>query len=195
VANFSFPSGCVAVAGSRTLQQALIPIIASISQHVAHSSGCLSVGCCNGVDQTVINSIEPKYLHIHTVFNSRGIGSWSGSAVQVVLSSASAGSRLTWLSGGSLSTPLNHRLSNRTRAVVSSASSGLLAFFISGSSRGTSLACKIAANQGLPVLALVLKPSFLPKIQGYTWSTVNTVFSTQNLLAFKLESSNYHLFR
>jgi len=72
VAKFTFPSGRVAVAGSRTLPHTYIPLIASISQHIAHSSGSLSVGCCLGVDQAVISSVEPKYLHIHTIFNSRG---------------------------------------------------------------------------------------------------------------------------
>lgn len=192
---FSFPAGCVAVAGSRTLPPAYIPLVASIAQHIARSSGGLSVGCCLGVDQAVISSVEPKFLHIHTIFNARGEGACSLSTVQSVLSSASAGSRLTWLSGGDLSKPLNFRLSSRTKAVVSSASSGLLAFFISGASRGTSLACKTAASQGLPVLAIVSDPAFLPTIKGFSWSKTKPNFSTKNLLAFHLESINYHLFR
>ena len=191
---FFFPSGCVAVAGSRTLPHAYRSVISSICQHVARSSGSLSVGCCVGVDQAVISSVEPKFLHIHTVFNSRGEGACSLSAVHSVLSAASAGSHLTWLSGGDLSTPLNIRLTSRTKSVVSFASAGLLVFFVSGASRGSTLACKHAASRGLPILALTLSPAFLPTLKGFSWSKANPNFSAKNLLAFQLESTNYHLF-
>ena len=199
MAKFTFPSGRVAVAGSRTLPHTYIPLIASISQHIAHSSGSLSVGCCLGVDQAVISSVEPKYLHIHTIFNSRGEGACSLSAVQSVLSSASAGSNLTWLSGGQLSKPLTSRLSSRTKSVVSSASAGLLAIFISGTSRGTALACQVAANHGLPVLALSPNSVTLPSIKGFSWSKVSSQFSHylagSKLHPYTLNSQNHQLFR
>jgi hypothetical protein len=169
--------------------------VVAVARQLALSNGCLSVGCCVGFDQVVLSTVSPEYLHIHTVFNARGLGSWSGSAVQPVLSAAAAGSQVSWLAGGTLSSSLSSRLANRTRQVVLSSSAGLLAVFSSPNSRGTKLACQCAAIQGLPVLALSPCPSYLPTLSGFNWSAVSTTFPSSNLLAFQLVSQNYRLFR
>ena len=63
---------------------------------------------------------------------------------------------MQWWAGGPASVPLPARLAARTRAVVGAASSGLVAFLASPGSRGTVLACRLAAERGLQVVAFPL---------------------------------------
>ncbi len=141
--------------GSRNLSFDYADDVVDILRHC----GRVSVGCCSGADFFVLSAalsgiVPVSHVSCFAAFSSSGAGSCRVSAVSAVRAFASAGGRVSWLAGGSLSIPIAARLSMRTRAVVSAGSSGCVAFLSSPSSVGSVAALRFAVSLGFPALAV-----------------------------------------
>ncbi len=116
----------------------------------------LALGCAVGTDAVALAAAGPERAKVFAAFGPRGAGAWRGSAVAAVRAHAAAGGAVAHWAGGCAARPLRARLAARTRAAVRAADAGLVAFFATPGSRGTALACRVAAERGLPVWAFAL---------------------------------------
>jgi hypothetical protein len=170
-------SGCVAIAGSRSLCGAGCALVARVSGALVRSGRSLAVGCATGADAAVLSAgLPPSAVACFAAFGGPAgfAGAWRGSAVAAVAAHAAAGGAVSWLAGGPLSVALPARLAARTSAVVSAASAGLVVFFASPSSRGSFLAASLAASRSLPVLSFPVgfPGAALPSLGAGSWVPV-----------------------
>lgn len=158
--------------GSRSLSS--LPIIGQVVSAVLSSGALVHVGCSAGADALVIGALRSSsfsQVRVFSCFSASGAGSWSGSAVSVVQSFASAGGSVSWLAGGSLAVPLRVRLIKRSLAGLAGCSS---AVFFSPSSGSLAVAGH-AVKAGIPVFCFVglrgcsVPPSGMPAGCAGSW--------------------------
>jgi hypothetical protein len=174
----------VAVAGSRRLPPAGQLLINQVCFALAGAGAVVSVGCCVGADECVLNSYPVGALRVFAAFgpvsppwpapqgrywahgSSRPV-----SAVPAVAKALFAGAQVSWWAGGGPSLTLPARLVARTVAVVSAASAGVVVFFASPRSRGSALVVRLAVARGVPVVAFALgvAPMRLPVVGAGCW--------------------------
>jgi predicted Rossmann fold nucleotide-binding protein DprA/Smf involved in DNA uptake len=154
----SCSGGVVAVCGSRSLPVSAGPLVGRVVRALLAGGASLAVGCASGADAFALSACWSagalSRVSVFAAFGPGGAGAaGSVSAVSVVSAAAAAGAMVSWWAGGPVRVPVQARLLARTRRVVGAANVGLVAFFVPSASRGTVLACRLAAERGLPVLA------------------------------------------
>jgi hypothetical protein len=161
----------VAVAGSRSLPPAFVPLVASVVRSVVAAGHSLSVGCCVGADRVTLSAVPLSAVRCFSAFGAGGVGSCPVSAVSSVSAFAAAGGSVRWWAGGGSSVSLSARLASRTAAVVGAASVSCVVFFSSPRSRGSLLAASLAVGRGLPVYAFACGfcASLLPSLGSGSW--------------------------
>ncbi len=117
--------------GSRSLSQNHFSFVSQVVQASLSAGASVHVGCAVGADQAVVHSAlsVPSSLFVFAQFSQSDQGSFSGSAVQSVLSAQAAGASVSFLAGGPLSIPLRARLLRRSVAALRGCSFAV--FFLS----------------------------------------------------------------
>lgn len=168
----SYAPGVVAIGGSRALSRpgcALVALVAPMLVGTCHS---IVTGCCAGADAAAIGALYGSpHLQVFAIFDDRGCGAWSSSAVTPVRLASTSGARVSWLAGGPRTVPLVARLVARTAAVATACTSGAAVFFQGPGSRGSALLARLVAAKGLPVVAFAVgfPPSQLPALGAGSW--------------------------
>ena len=173
----------VGFCGSRSLPASARPLVSSVVRSVLSGSRAfLAVGCSVGADSFVLSSVPPSSLSrlsVFAAFGFGGTGSCRVSAVSAVLAAARGGASVRWWAGGLPSVSLRQRLALRSVALVRSLAchppSALVCFLSSPRSRGSLLACRLAAQCGVPVFVFCVgfSPARLPRLRrGGSWSLV-----------------------
>ena len=161
--------------GSRSIQSTASPLISLVAHSVLSSSDVrLAVGCSVGVDRYVIEAIPRSALSrvsIFAVFGPGGAGSCNLSAVSTVVKAVGGGASVRWWSGGAQFVPIRQRLALRSVALVrylaASPLSTLICFLSSPESSGSILACRRAAQLGVPLMVICIgfPPAQLPRLR------------------------------
>jgi len=136
--------------GSRALAPSSAAVRAVVAAVLA-TGASVHVGCAIGADAQVIKAVlaagAASRLAVFAAFGPAGLGSWSGSAVQVVQAAARAGAAVTWFAGGPAPVPLRARLAQRSAAALRGCAAS--AFFQPGP--GSLAVAARAAQVGQPV--------------------------------------------
>ena len=131
--------------GSRDLSDDFYPQVAQVIGAVMQMGCFVNVGCATGADEAVIEAAlgcDPSRLSVFAQFSETGEGSFSASAYVPVLAAKKAGAPVSFLAGGHLGIPLNHRLMLRSLVALSGCAGSV--FFLSSSFSPGSL--KVAAS-------------------------------------------------
>ena len=168
-------SSSIGFCGSRSIQSTASPLISMVAHSVLSSSDArLAVGCSTGVDRYVIEAIPKSALSrvsIFAAFGPDGAGSCNLSAVSTVVRAVGGGASVRWWSGGSALVPIRQRLALRSVALAqhlaASSPSTLICFLSSPESGGSILACRRAAQLGVPVMVICIGflPAQLPRLR------------------------------
>lgn len=159
--------------GSRSLSQNHFSFVSQVVQASLSAGASVHVGCAVGADQAVVHSAlsVPSSLFVFAQFSQSGQGSFSGSAVQSVLSAQSAGASVSFLAGGPLSIPLRARLLRRSVAALRGCSFAV--FFLAHPARSGSLnVAAQAVSAHIPVFVFPLSFSGQPaplRAQAGVW--------------------------
>lgn len=173
----------VGFGGSRALPVAFSPLVGRVvAGCVAAGASGFSVGCASGADAVALSALvaagAASRVRVFAVGSSSGAGFWRASALAGVRAAASAGARVWWLAGGSLSVPLVARLAARSRACVASLGAGgvFCVFVSSPSSRGSFGAARAAVALGVSVVAFPcgFAASALPSLGAGSWVPVRS---------------------
>lgn len=153
------PGPVVGFAGSRSLPESALPVVAACVRAALRAGRGVAAGCAVGADAAALRAAVrfggASRLSVFCAFGPLGVGSWRSSAVSAVAAAGSRGASVRWWAGGPASAPLLSRLSARTLAFVSFLASrpgsSLVCFVSSRASRGTLLGACAAARRGVPV--------------------------------------------
>lgn len=167
-------SGTFAIGGSRALSLAGQALAAHATHLLLAAGYRLTVGCCLGADQAVINAAvairAARQLHVLTAFGpvvaSRAgyaaAGTYRLSAVSAIAAARAAGARITPWAGGPVDLPLANRLACRTTRVSTFANVGGLVVLDGPIGPGSLRLVAAVARRGLPCWALTLDPGQSP---------------------------------
>jgi hypothetical protein len=153
------PGGTVAIAGGRHLHHTAKPLVTAITQSLLDQGFNLAVGCCKGVDETVIANIiyaeaapVAKRLTIYSAFGDCE-PTPSITAVDILTEAGKAGAKLVWNCSRTLTIPVAARLARRTDFMLRQPTAALVTIWTRPESKGTALACRTAINRHIPTLA------------------------------------------
>ena len=160
-------SQSVLFAGSRSLPDPALPVVASIVAAAAGAwSGHFRVGCAQGADAAALAALLRLGLAGRVSVFSVAPQSRS---VSGVAAAAGAGAFVQWSAGGVAPVPVRARFAIRARAAAAGAAFGFF-FFSSPGSRGSLLASAAVAGGGGQVFAFCFgfagPPSPLPGQPG-----------------------------
>ncbi len=152
-------------------------LVSSVVSGALGRGSSLAVGCCVGVDASVVSAAvgagASSRLRVFSAFGSSGRGAVSVSAVGPVGSAVASGASVSWWSGGRGS--VASRLRGRSLALVRflSVSGGSLVCFLgSASSLGSLLAVRAAVSSGVPVFVWVCGSFSLAPLGSGSWVRV-----------------------